>query len=432
MYKRIFILALFVALPFRCHASNIDFTVNTDGAVVVTGSPRLTLTVGSATKYAVYNAGASTATALVFRYAVTAGDFDADGIAVTSPIDLNSGTIRDAAGNDLALTYTAPNTADVKVQTYQVAFTTDPITSTNETAAAFQMTKAPVGATFDYSISSSNGGTPVTGSGTIATATQNVTGIDVSALPPGTLTVSLTMTDASGTGLARTDDVTKLLMSLNHITSLNTGTYAARSNSTDFTARVERVGGVSWLLIGRGRQGWQFDTDGQGTNADVIANLGTSSAFSPAAYSNAIVSDFITNAGINLTGAEIWIKRAANTGGTSFQDVYWRPISQTTWTWAFDTADYDVEHDVKASILGVAFLDTTGKTRDANTTPGTDSGNNYQRIFTWAWGSHNNQKGFAYGSSVQGIDNNSPTSFIWEFTTEAHGTPYAEVYLRKE
>ncbi len=208
MHKYLIAFVLFMTLSCACLAANLDFTVNTDGAVVVTGSPRLTLTVGAVTKYAVYNAGASTATALVFRYGVTAGDFDADGIAVASPVDLNGGTIRDAAGNNLVLTYTAPNTTGVRVQTYQATFTTDPITPANETAAAFQMTKAPVGATFDYSISSSGGGTSVTGSGTIATITPNVTGLNVSALGPGTLTVSLTMTDASGTGLARTDTVT--------------------------------------------------------------------------------------------------------------------------------------------------------------------------------------------------------------------------------
>jgi hypothetical protein len=240
IYKR-FILCIFFVTCFTAAAlcANIDFTVNTDGAVVVTGSPRLTLTVGSATKYAVYNAGASTGTALVFRYAVTAGDFDADGIAAASPIDLNSGTIRDAAGNNLVLTYTAPNTTGVKVQTYQVAFTTDPITPANETAAAFQMTKAPVGATFDYSISSSGGGAPVTGSGTIATATQNVTGINVSALPPGTLTVSLTMTDASGTGLARTDTVTTAAAALDSLTA--EAAYSTRRLRTAYTGPLMRV-----------------------------------------------------------------------------------------------------------------------------------------------------------------------------------------------
>ncbi|WP_152051824.1 hypothetical protein [Tautonia marina] len=91
-----------------------------------------------------------------------------------------------------------------------MAFTTDPISDVNAAAAAFQITLAEVGATFDYTITSSGGGTPVAGSGTISTATQNVTGVNVSGLNDGTLTLSLTLTDLSGnTGLAATDTVVK-------------------------------------------------------------------------------------------------------------------------------------------------------------------------------------------------------------------------------
>ena len=239
IYKLAFLVCAFFLSFNTSHAANLDFTVNTDSAVTVTGTPRLTLTIGSSTRFANYNAGASTSTALVFRYAVQASDFDADGITVASPIDLNGGTIRDAAGNNLVLTYTAPNTSGVRIQTYQVVFTTDPITAANETAAAFQITKAPVGATFNYSISSSGGGTPVTGSGTIATATQNVTGLNVSTLSPGTLTVSLTMTDTSGTGSARTDTVGGVAGALDSLSAQ--AAYSVRRLRTAYTGPLLRV-----------------------------------------------------------------------------------------------------------------------------------------------------------------------------------------------
>ena len=232
-------LCSFLLMAVSAQAANLDFTVNTDSAVTVTGTPRLTLTISNTSRFANYNAGASTSTTLVFRYAIAAGDFDADGITVASPIDLNGGTIRDAAGNNLVLTYTAPNTSGVRIQTYQVVFTTDPITPSNETAAAFQMTKAPVGATFNYSISSSGGGTPVTGSGTISTATQNVTGVNVSTLPAGTLTVSLTMTNASGTGATRTDTVGGVAGALDSLTAQ--AAYSVRRLRTAYTGPLLRV-----------------------------------------------------------------------------------------------------------------------------------------------------------------------------------------------
>jgi hypothetical protein len=93
---------------------NLDFTVVFDEAVVVTGTPRLVLTIGSTTRYATYVSGSGSAS-LLFRYTVQAGDLDSDGIAVASPIDLNGGTIRDLPGNDAVLSFTPPNTSSVLV-----------------------------------------------------------------------------------------------------------------------------------------------------------------------------------------------------------------------------------------------------------------------------------------------------------------------------
>jgi ELWxxDGT repeat protein len=93
---------------------NLDFTVQFDDTVNVTGTPRLQLTIGSTTRFATYLSGSGTST-LTFRYTVQAGDLDSDGIAVASPIDLNGGTIKDVPGNDAVLTFTPPNTSGVLV-----------------------------------------------------------------------------------------------------------------------------------------------------------------------------------------------------------------------------------------------------------------------------------------------------------------------------
>ena len=51
---------------------------------------------------------------------------------------------------------------------------------------------------FHYTVASSNGGTPVSGSGTITSDHQVVTGINIADLPEGTLTFTVTLTDAAG------------------------------------------------------------------------------------------------------------------------------------------------------------------------------------------------------------------------------------------
>src|SRR6202040_4328405 len=86
-------------------------TINTAG-----GTPSLALIIGSTPRNAAYLSGGGTA-ALLFRYTVQAGDNDADGLATTSLMILNGGTIRDAAGNDAGLTFTPPSIAGVLVDT---------------------------------------------------------------------------------------------------------------------------------------------------------------------------------------------------------------------------------------------------------------------------------------------------------------------------
>ncbi|WP_310417002.1 cadherin-like domain-containing protein [Mycoplana sp. BE70] len=86
--------------------SSIDFTVNLSEAVVVTtsgGTPRLAIDLSSGTVYAQY-IGGSGSSALTFRLYVAAEDIDADGIALASNFQLNGGTIKDAAGNNVVTT----------------------------------------------------------------------------------------------------------------------------------------------------------------------------------------------------------------------------------------------------------------------------------------------------------------------------------------
>jgi len=102
-------------------AENIDVTVTFNEAVIVVttgGTPAVTVTVGASAKTAAYVSGSGT-TALVFRYTIQSGDADADGISISAnQLALNSGTIKDAAGNNATLTHSAVTTdANRKVAT---------------------------------------------------------------------------------------------------------------------------------------------------------------------------------------------------------------------------------------------------------------------------------------------------------------------------
>ncbi|MBV8255973.1 MAG: gliding motility-associated C-terminal domain-containing protein [Chitinophaga sp.] len=93
----------------------LTYTVNFSEPVTVTGTPTLDVTIGTTVRKASYTAGSGTS-ALTFTYNIQTGDNDADGIS-TGVISLNGGTIQDVATNNAVLTFTAPNTTGVMVNT---------------------------------------------------------------------------------------------------------------------------------------------------------------------------------------------------------------------------------------------------------------------------------------------------------------------------
>ncbi len=216
---------------------------------------------------------------------------------------------------------------------------------------------------------------------------------------------------------------------LNQITNLTTGNYGFIVGDVAQNFYVDFDGTDYWLLVGRGREGWEFDTDGQGNPADVINNLGSTAAFAPAAYSDTFVNDIIgQTANTDLTDVEIRIKRAADITGTNYQEVRWNSVSETDWTWDFDDNQYNVSHEVQASVLGASATPIVEDTRDTLNS----SANNHERIFTWGWDGHNFERGFSYGISIAGVDGDDPNTFLWENANENHAIPYTEVYIRLE
>ena len=113
----------------------IQVQVSFSEKIAVSGTPQLTLKVGSEDKTADYTSGTRT-TSLVFEYTVVAGDTDTDGISISA--NQLSGTIKDAAGNAATLTHAAlPTQASHKVN----GTTTDaPIDTTDPTVSSLAIT----------------------------------------------------------------------------------------------------------------------------------------------------------------------------------------------------------------------------------------------------------------------------------------------------
>lgn len=115
-------------------------------------------------------------------------------------LDHVSSNIADAAGNTLAA-YSSAQVHQVdrdRPVITSVAFDQALIDATNENSASFTLTGAETATTANYSISSSSVGTPVTGAVAVTNAGQTISGVNLSSLGDGTLTLTLTLTDAAG------------------------------------------------------------------------------------------------------------------------------------------------------------------------------------------------------------------------------------------
>ena len=108
------------APDFYPAGSVLNFSVTFGDAVTVDtagGTPRLALTVGSATSYASYVAGSGTRT-LTFAYTVPAGAADADGLSLASAtIGLNGGRILDAVSYAASLALPVVDLSGVVIDT---------------------------------------------------------------------------------------------------------------------------------------------------------------------------------------------------------------------------------------------------------------------------------------------------------------------------
>ncbi|MFM8494984.1 MAG: Ig-like domain-containing protein [Planctomycetia bacterium] len=216
--------------------ATLDFTVNFDDTVTVTGSPSLPITIGGIARQAVYNADASRGSRAVFRYTVVAGDSAsgaAGSVQIGSSITLNGGTIRDTNLNDAVLTVPATTISSVVVnrlvatvtaganKTYRLGETIQltatfteivNVTGTPTVTATIGTTTGSRTATFTYV--SGSGTTALVFRGTVAANDLDTDGIEITGIInlPGTPPAAITSNAGTPVGLAFTPPATSAIL----------------------------------------------------------------------------------------------------------------------------------------------------------------------------------------------------------------------------
>ncbi|WP_396278339.1 fibrinogen-like YCDxxxxGGGW domain-containing protein [Glutamicibacter creatinolyticus] len=174
--------------------------------------------------------------------------------------------------------------------------------------------------------------------------------------------------------------------------------------------------GGGWVLVGRGRQGWQTYVDGR--YASRVSNpVAGTAAFDVAQLGINTVDGLLNNTRVDSLDDGIRLRRATDTAGTQWQEARFKPARWGKFNWTFP-AEWQV-----------ASYDFAGSTGRNGTTNSFGNNNAYNRVDTnrsaatgWVWG-------FSYGSQVRG--STSSSSYLWSSTENgANARPFTQMYLR--
>ncbi|WP_020408661.1 tandem-95 repeat protein [Hahella ganghwensis] len=215
-------------------------------------------------------------------------------------------TVTDSAGNASNVVTATSFTIDLTAPSgHSVSFDDSAINNAEASSIAFTFASAEVGAGYSYTISSSGGGTNVTGSGTISSGSDNITGIDVSGLGDGTLTLSVVLTDTAGNAAVATTDTATLDTTApsGHSVSFDDSAIGdAEASSQSFTFAGGEVGADYSYTISSSGGGTNVTGSGTlGTATDQITGLNLSGLGDGTLTLSVVVTDTAGNAATAVT-----------------------------------------------------------------------------------------------------------------------------------
>ncbi|WP_431685641.1 tandem-95 repeat protein [Hahella sp. NBU794] len=270
----------------------------------------------------------------------------ADGTLTLSVILTDTaGNAATAVTNTAALDTTTPSG-------HSVSFDDGTINATEAASQSFTFASAEVGATFSYSISSSGGGTNVTGSGSLTSATQQVTGVNVSGLSDGTLTLSVVVTDASGNAAtAVTANAT-----LDATAPTLAETTAVLTPTSDTTPNV----GFSTTEAGTLAVGGSCGSAAEGavpsgTQTITLTGTDNSSVLADGTYSDCTltVTDAAGNASAALTLTSFTVDSTAPSGfSVAFNDTLINASEASASTFVFTSGETGSEYNYSVTSSG--------------------------------------------------------------------------------
>ena len=265
-------------------------------------------------------------------------------------------TLTDTAGN-IATAVTDTATLDASAPSgHSVSFDDDTINSTEAGSQSFTFASGEVGATYDYTISSSGGGTNVTGSGTLTTATDQITGLDLSGLGDGTLTLSVILTDTAGNAATAVTDTTTLDTAApsGQSVSFDDATInSTEASSQSFTFASGEVGATYDYTVSSSGGGTDVTGSGTLTTAtDQITGLDLSGLGDGTLTLSVILTDTAGNTATAVTDTATLDTAAPSGQSVSFDDATINGIEAGSQSFTFAAGEVGATYDYTISSSG--------------------------------------------------------------------------------
>ncbi len=180
----------------------------------------------------------------------------------------------------------------------------------------------------------------------------------------------------------------------------------------------QSMAGGGWVLVGRGREGWDTYSRGQGNPEDLLTRTRTPEQFATVQLSDDTINGLLGGGAVADLADPIRIVRATDVAGANWQNVDLKPDRMTGWSWAFRSA-----HTAKVRFDGGRWS-SSGNFRNRL---GQDWG--YYSLDMTEDSNRNYKLGYGYGPSLY-RGSTSAQSFLWRNNSSA--LPYAEVYIRPQ
>ena len=188
---------------------------------------------------------------------------------------------------------------------------------------------------------------------------------------------------------------------------------------TQFHCDMTTDGG-GWVLVGRGRDGWKWDGDAQGTPEEIATTPTGPGAFSPRKLSSSTIDALLAGTRVDQLAEGIRLHRATDASGSSWQDVTFSMRSADRWSWAFGGG----MPLTSASFGGTTYSGSTSRDFGTQSTFGSDA---YRRVWTWESSMNGWVRGFNHGYGVVGTT--SASSYLYA-TGDRYATPFTQVFVR--